>query len=1174
MTVRCADCGRENAPDAAFCDACGTAFSSGCPTCGKENRPDARFCRGCGSRLDGEAAAGAQAPTGDATAGVEGAVAERRLVSVLFADLVGFTESSEARDSEAVRETLTRYFEATREVIERHGGQVEKFIGDAVMAEWGAPRTREDDAERAVRAALEVVDAVRDLGEGLQTRVAVLTGQAAVTIGATDQGMVAGDLVNTAARLQGVAPPDTVLVGENTMRAASGAIAFEEAGEQPLKGKTAPVRAWRALRVVAEAGASEAIEPPFVGRELELRLLKDLVNAADSERRPRLVSITGPAGIGKSRLVWELEQYTASIAELVYWHRGRSPSYGDGIAFWALGEMVRRRAKLVESADEPTTREHIHATVNEFIEPADMAWIEAALLTLLGLEPPPVGGREELFAAWRTFFERIAQQHPVVMIFEDLHWADDGQLDFIEHLLEWSHDVPLLVITLARPDLLERRPGWGTGARSFNAIGLEPLIDANMRELITGLVPNMPEALLEQVLARADGIPLYAVEMLRTLIADGRLAAVGDGSYRLTGELGELGLPDSLRALIAARLDALDAADRALIGDATVLGQTFDHRALAAITEQDEAAVEARLRVLVKREVLEILADPSSPERGQFSFVQSVIREVAYDTFSRHDRRARHLAAARYYEATGDEELAAVLATHYVAAYDATDEGPERDALRVEARGALRGAAERAATLGAYEQAVAHLDAAIAITEDRAELAQLHADAAAVAQAAAGHDDAIRHADLAVSLFDSAGRERDALRATASLATVQVEAGHVEESKRTALAALERADAAEHPDIRADLLARLSRAHMRLNEIDEAIATADEALTLAEPLQLDRVVAEALVNKGSALSRHARVHEPTFLLRGGADLAEQAGDLDLNLRATMNLGIVLRNQDLEFLLRTYQGVLESARVLGRRLYADWLTAFIPYFTVLAGRDWDEVLEMASEGLTRATSTFGRHTHLIGLFALEVMRGADTTERQADLKRTLEQLGGDPFVPVGHIEGYQRLLGGDEHGAVTAMRESIGLMTIGRALEFEARLGLTLTAAKAGDLEAAREAERISREDTSAGRAVDANRVFATASVAALDGRPDEAAPGVVRAVGLLREAGWHFMVAAAQTVALDLLPGRPELAGWADEARERFELVGAEPWLRMLERVTQGTTPNGTPAEEEVSTAP
>jgi class 3 adenylate cyclase len=327
-------------------------------------------------------------------------------VSVLFADLIGFTSFAEERDAEEVRDTLSRYFELAGEVIARHGGTVEKFIGDAVMAVWGAPTAHEDDAERAVRAGLEVVEAVQTLGPAIAARAGVLTGEAAVTLGAIGQGMVAGDLVNTAARLQSVAPPGAVLVGEATARAASAAIVFEPAGEQTLKGKTAPVPAWRALRVVAERGGrnrSEALEAPFVGRADELRLLKDLFHATARERRPRHVSVTGQAGIGKTRLAWEFLKYADGLADESFWHEGRCPAYGDGITFWALGEMVRARAGLLETDDEATTRRKIAETLMaHFPNPDDRRWIEPALLALLGLEAN-AAGPEQFFGAWRTF---------------------------------------------------------------------------------------------------------------------------------------------------------------------------------------------------------------------------------------------------------------------------------------------------------------------------------------------------------------------------------------------------------------------------------------------------------------------------------------------------------------------------------------------------------------------------------------------------------------------------------------------------------------------------------------------------------------------------------------------------------------------------------------------------
>ncbi len=403
----CPNCGTVNGAGAKFCQECATPLATTCPNCGTAANPGAKFCQECATPLTATATAPA-APTPVTATETPGA--ERKLVTVLFADLVGFTPFAEERDAEDVRETLNRYFDLAREVIGRYGGTVEKFIGDAVMAVWGAPTTHEDDAERAVRAALELVDAVPTLGATIQARAGVLTGEAAVTIGATNQGMVAGDLVNTASRLQGVAQPGTVLVGGSTHRATSAAIAYEEAGEQTLKGKQAPVEAWRAIRVVGERGGrnrSEQLEAPFVGRREELRLLKDLFHATGREKLLRVVSVIGPAGIGKSRLAWEFLKYVDGLVETVYWHSGRSPAYGEGITFWALGEMIRERAGLAEQDDEPTTRAKVREQVEQWVPDADdRAWIERALLTLLGVESGMAS--DQLFGAWRTFFERIA----------------------------------------------------------------------------------------------------------------------------------------------------------------------------------------------------------------------------------------------------------------------------------------------------------------------------------------------------------------------------------------------------------------------------------------------------------------------------------------------------------------------------------------------------------------------------------------------------------------------------------------------------------------------------------------------------------------------------------------------------------------------------------------------
>ena len=414
-----------------------------------------------------------------------------------------------------------------RDVIGRYGGTVEKFIGDAVMAVWGAPVAHEDDAERAVRAGLELVDAVRTLGPGDRG-----PGRGPDRRGGGDHrrhrpGDGRRRPRQHRRRLQSVAPPGAVLVGEATQRAAAGRSPSSRPGSRSLKGKAAPVPAWRALRVVAERGGrsrAETLEAPFVGRDDELRLLKDLFHATARERRPRLVSVTGPAGIGKTRLAWEFLKYIDGLVEPIWWHDGRSPAYGDGITFWALGEMVRgtgrprrdRRRADDARADRRDPRGHVP-------DEDERRWIEPALLALLGIEPAPAGP-EQLFGAWRTFFERIAADGPGGHGLRGPPAGPTaGLLDFIDHLLEWSTGVPIYVVTLARPELLERRPGLGRGQAQLHGLHLEPLSEPAMRELLAGLVPGPPGGGGPPIVERADGVPLYAVETVRMLLADGRL---------------------------------------------------------------------------------------------------------------------------------------------------------------------------------------------------------------------------------------------------------------------------------------------------------------------------------------------------------------------------------------------------------------------------------------------------------------------------------------------------------------------------------------------------------------------------------------------------------------------------------------------------------------------------
>src|SRR6266498_4902029 len=578
----CPTCATENEPGRKFCAECGGPLALACPSCGSANSPGVKFCGECGAPLAAQAASlpPLAAPT-----------SERRLVSVLFADLVGFTTISESRDAEEVRELLSRYFDTCRRLISLYGGTVEKFIGDAVMAVWGTPTAQEDDAERAVRAALDLVAAVSALGDEvgapeLKARAGVLTGEAAVTLGAEGEGMVAGDLVNTASRIQSLAEAGSVLAGEATKRATEAAIAYEDAGSHQVKGKVEPVSLWRALRVTAgRAGArkAEGLEPPFVGRERELRLVKELLHGCIEERKAHLVSVVGIAGFGKSRLTWEFFKYVDGLAGNVWWWRGRCLAYGEGVTYWALAEMVRTRADIVEGEDPESARPKLREALAPYITDADeFDWIEPRLAHLLRLEERAATDREDLFAAWRLYFERLTEFQPAVLVFEDVQWADPSLLEFVEYLLEWSRSHPIFVLTLARPDFQQQHPSWGAGKRNFTSIYLESLATPAMEELLDGFVPGLPEELLAQILERAEGVPLYAVETVRMLLDRGLLERAGT-RYRPTGPIEALEIPETLHALVAARLDGLDVDERSLVQDAAVLGKSFPKQALAAL---------------------------------------------------------------------------------------------------------------------------------------------------------------------------------------------------------------------------------------------------------------------------------------------------------------------------------------------------------------------------------------------------------------------------------------------------------------------------------------------------------------------------------------------------------------------------------------------------------------
>ena len=971
----CPTCQSPVLDGAKFCTECGTALAASCPQCGAAHSPGQRFCAECGSPLSAVAAP-------DATRATPAPTPELRLVSVLFVDLVGFTTLSESRDAEEVRELLGRYFTIARTIVERYGGVIEKFIGDAVMAVWGAPVALEDDAERAVRAGLEIVDAVSVLGHGvgleqLRARAGIVTGQAAA-VDNPGEGIVVGDRVNTASRVQSVAAPGSVLADDITKQVASGAILFEDAGEHVVKGKSEPLRLWRAARVVAGAGGrgrDAGLEAPFSGRGADLRLLKDLFHGAVDDRVARLVAISGEAGIGKSRLVVELTNYTDGLADLFLWHTGRCLTHGEGVAYWALAEMVRQRLGIPEDAPDAEVSGKLAAGLSEWVEDsADREFMTPRLRALLGVTESALG-QAELFAGWRMFFERLAVHEPVVMVFEDMQRADRGLLDFIEQLVDWSADLPIFVIVLARPELAAANQGWPVGRRGATTLQLDALSSSDMRTLVLGLVDDLPDDAVERIVDRAQGVPLYAIETVRSLV-DRDVLVDRDGRLEFTGELGELEVPATLNALLAARLDALAADERAVVKAMSVFGGAFPRAAAAVLAELSEADLDSALAGLVRKQVLLVRADPLSPDRGQYAFTQGLLRTVAYESLSRRERKTRHLAAATHLRlafANDGEEVAEVIAAHQLAAYEAAA-GDEREALRIATVEALGRAGQHANAVGALDVAQRLYMQAAELSEDELERVRLSEAAAEVALIAGRFSDAVPMLEEVTAAHAGAGRERDALRLAKSIALGLWYLGRGEEAVERLSAAVDAlASDPRNDHDSAELNAVLGRLYAMQGHHELARPPLDSALIAAQALDDPRLLADALSSQAVALQYSGRPQEAAFNFVAAIDVAERNDVTAVLARAQINAGNVHMLWDLPGGRGYLEAALAGSRRRGERVGESISAANILYVDLLAGR-WDDVWRLGHELLDGNEGRPGSEFVNLHLAELSLARG--------------------------------------------------------------------------------------------------------------------------------------------------------------------------------------------------------
>jgi class 3 adenylate cyclase/tetratricopeptide (TPR) repeat protein len=693
-----------------------------CPSCGHANRDGAKFCEECATPLG--------------TPLARGVAEERKIVTALFCDLVGFTVTSESADPEDVATMLTAYFEMARKQIESHGGVVEKFIGDAVVGVFGVPAAHEDDPERAVRAGLRIVEDAERLealgGAPLRLRVGINTGEALVRLGVragSGEGFVTGDSINTASRIQSVAPEMGVVVGVATYDTTSAVFEYEELEPVTLKGKSDLVRIFHATSAKARSGTglTGTQDSPFIGREIDLALLKSLFDKAVAAREVKVVTVVGGPGLGKSRIVAELFAYVDARPELINWRQGRCLPYGDGITFWALGEIVKAHAGILgsDAADVASTK--LDAILPEGDE---RAWFRQRLSPLLGIEATSLAERDELFTAWRRFLELIAQARPTVLVFEDLHWAGEAMIAFIDHLANRVTGVPLLVVCTTRPELFERYGENAVELSNASVINLSPLSPEEITRLVSARlqVTKLPAELERPLLDLVDGNPFYAEEFVRLLRDRDLLFQNGSGWALREGA--EIPFPDSVQALIAARLDTLSPDAKAMLASAAVVGKVFWAGAVAAMGQRDLNEVFDVLRELSRKELVRPVRSPSIEGEAEFAFWHILTRDVAYAQLPRASRATSHVSAAAWIEskaAQRTEDLADVLAYHYATALDlarATGKTEEADELEAPALRFLCLAGERALGLD-NETALASFEQALALAPpghpDRAE---------------------------------------------------------------------------------------------------------------------------------------------------------------------------------------------------------------------------------------------------------------------------------------------------------------------------------------------------------------------------------------------------------------------------------------------------------------------
>ncbi len=1065
---------------------------------------------------------------------------ERKVITALFCDLVGSTELAERLDPEDIDGLLRRYHALARARIESHGGVVEKFIGDAVVGVFGAPATHEDDPARAVRASLGIIGDLAASSLEIQVRIGIYTGEALVRVGddrRPEEGLATGDCLNTAARLQNVAAPGGVAVGDTTHRLCAGQFAWEDAGPVELKGKARPVHVWQPVTELHDADASNHVESnPFVGREEDLATLLRAVERSAVNSSIEIITILAEPGMGKSRLIRELARRVSANGGPLTWRKGRCLPYGDGVSFWALGEIAKSHAGILESDDQATIGIKLDAALAE-PDASRRNWMHDRLAPLVGLRtdaaPPP---QTEAFAAWRRFILSFAATGPAILVIEDLHWADAALVEFLHDLAALDGDVPLMMIVTARPEVYERHPTWVARSDPATIMQLVSLDDAAIASLVESTLAGSPPSFLRTVLERAAGSPLYA-EQLAALIRE-RGLSVADAALDATL------VPPTVQALLAARIDALPRELKPALLDASVVGRVFWSGAVADLEGTRPPALESTLADLARRELTRSIDPSSMLGEAEYGFWHALLRDVAYAFLPRADRLAKHRAAARWISAKAADHLGAlaeIVADHQrralalAEATQAVDDIPE---IRSDLATALLAAGAHAA----------RIQPGRAVQQFREALHLLPADDP---RRTVGFAD-LGHALLAVSEFPEAARMLDAAHAAYLSAGSAVEAAELAVSRCIALSHLgsHEATAEVLEDARAVLATRLGKGMVRLlayraliyapsAERDLTLSRAAEVLALADDLGLAPPFRALYARAIALLDSGDRSGDAQF--RRGIAVARESGDLRSALLGLGQLANLLMDVATPAeALAVYDEGLTLADNHG--LGADNLRVSRLDALDLVGR-WDEVLAEAPLLRARGAEMGDAWTTLmaeLAIISVEAARG-EPLSITIDLTERAGAVGLPPIVGVA-VTVLAAFEAGEAESAHQAIADAIDLVPAGSTMF--GTLDLVWTALRLDDKQLARMVLTRAVPEGPSGRGM--LTTAATALAAEADGDTINARDRFVRATAFFRARGWAWYTAFSLLGA-----GRTSVA-LGEVARGDAWLIDAEAIARDL----------------------